>query len=130
MANPRAVVSVSRILVAADDAEVGNLLARKLGNTKYSVSEAKSGAETLKLLRSVHFQVLVLDLDMLDSDGFEVLKAVKTEHPSVRVLAISGYRNGVLLEAARCLGATFSLHRNKAPRLLAENVRKLLGESR
>ena len=125
----RTVETVSRILVAADDSEVGNLLARELGNTRYSVNEAKSGAETLRLLRREHFQVLVLDLDMLHADSFRVLKVVKNEHPSVRVLAISGYRNGVLLEAAECLGATFTLPRTSAPRLMVETVRKLLGES-
>jgi DNA-binding NtrC family response regulator len=126
----RTVESVSRILVAADDSEVGTLLTRALGATRYSVNEAKSGAETLRLLRRLHFQVLVLDLDMPDGDSFGVLKVVKTEHPSVRVLAISDYRNGVLLEAAECLGATFTLPRTSAPRLLVETVRKLLGEPR
>jgi CheY-like chemotaxis protein len=130
MAKRKTVLNVSRILVAADDPEVGNLFARKLQSTRYSVSEAKSGAETLRLLRSMRFQVLVLDLDMPDTDGFEVLKVVKTKHPSVRVLAISGYRNGALLEAARCLGAAFGLCRTSAPGLLVETVRKLLGESR
>jgi DNA-binding NtrC family response regulator len=130
MAKRKTVLNVSRILVAADDPGVGNLFARKLRSTRYSVSEAKSGAETLRLLRSMRFQVLVLDLDMPDTDGFQVLKVVKTQHPSVRVLAISGYRNGVLLKAARCLGATFSLRRTSAPGLLVETVRKLLGEYR
>ena len=130
MAHRRTAVDISRILVAADDPEVGKLFARELRNTRYSVKEAKSGAEALRLLRSLRIQVLVLDLDMPDSDGFEVLKVVKTEYPSVRILAISGYGNGALLDAAQCLGATLSLRRTSTPRLLVESVRKLLGDSR
>jgi DNA-binding NarL/FixJ family response regulator len=78
----------------------------------------------------MHFRLLVLDLDMPDdgTDGFEILKMVRTELPHLQVLVISGYLRGALLEAAECLGARLSLYKDSAPRLLLESTRKLLGE--
>ena len=77
----------------------------------------------------MHFRLLILDLDMEGVDSFEMLKRVKAKHPGLHVVAISGYMDGVLLGAAECLGATLSLGRHNAPRLLLGTVRKLLGES-
>jgi len=72
---------------------VGNLLAGKLRSTRYSVGQAKSGAETPRLLRSMRFQLLVLDLDTADTNGFQVLrvlKVVKTETFSLRRTSTPG----------------------------------------
>jgi DNA-binding NtrC family response regulator len=129
MANLRDPLDVRPILVAEDDPQVRGLFVTKLQRAGYRVREAKSGAEALRFLRSAHFRVLVLSLDMRNSDGFQILKAVKTEHPGVHVLVVSGYSNGVLLEAAQCLGATLSLGKMGAPRLLVKTVRKLLGDA-
>jgi hypothetical protein len=42
---------------------------------------------------------------------------------------ISGYLEGALLKAAECLGASLSLDKANAPRLLVETTRKLLGDT-
>jgi len=130
MAVRESTVRISRILVADDDPLVRKLFAKKLRSAGYSVSEAKSGPEALSLLRRMHFRLLVLDLDMPDdgTDGFEILKFVRTELPHLQVLVISGYLRGALLEAAECLGARLSLYKDSAPRLLLESTRRLLGE--
>jgi len=116
----------SRILLADDDPQVRRLFARRLRNAGYSVHEAKSGSEALSLLKNMRVHLLILDLAMPDKDGFEVLKVVKEEHPSVPVLVISGYMDGALLEAAECLGAAVSLDKARAGRMLLPTVRKIL----
>lgn len=70
-----------------------------------------------------------VDLKMPDIDGFEVLKIVRSEFPHFEVLVISGYLEGALLKAAECLGASLSLDKANAPRLLVETTRKLLGDT-
>jgi CheY-like chemotaxis protein len=118
-----------RILIADDEPQIRKLFARKLRNAGYSVSEAKTGAEALILLRGIRFRLLLLDLDMPDTDGFEVLKTVRSEFPHVPVLVISGYMQGALLKAAECFGAVWTLEKAAAPQLLVPTVRKLLGDS-
>ena len=125
MSTPRS-LEITPILVVDDDAEIRGTFVEKLENAGYSVRNAKSGAEALRFLRKSHYGVLVLSLDMRNSDSFRILKAVKTEHPGVHVLAVSG-SNGILLQAAECLGAALSLRRGSAPRMLVKTVRKLVG---
>jgi CheY-like chemotaxis protein len=127
MSSPRDLLKVNLILVADDDPEIRGTFVTKLAKAGYSVRDAKSGAEALRILRKSPYGVLVLNLDMENSDGFQILKAVKTECPGVHVVAVSGYPGGVFLEAAELLGATLSLSRVSAPRMLVKTVQRLVG---
>ena len=128
MALGKADRSVSRILIADDDPLLRDPLTAKLLASGLRVTTAESGAEALRMLRAYAFRILVLDLDMRNSDGFSVLKAAKRNHPGVHVVAVTGYMQGALLEAAECLGAAVSLRRSAAPRQILKTVRRLLGE--
>jgi CheY-like chemotaxis protein len=128
MATRKPSARVSRILVADDDPRTRKLFVKKLRSAGYAVSEARSGTEALSLLRGMHYRLLVLDLDMPDSDGFEVLKTVRSDFPHLLVLVVSGYMHGVLLKAAECFGARLTLERTTATRLLVPMARKLLGD--
>jgi len=120
--------SITRILVADGDPHVRRLFARKLRYAGYQVNAVKSGGEALRLLRAMCYRLLVLNLDMPGIDGFDVLKAVRSELPHVQVLVVSGYRQSALLEAAEFLGARLALDKASAPRLLVETARRLLGD--
>ena len=122
-------MSVSRILVADDDAQVRKVFARKLRSAGYGVSEAKTGEEALTLLRAMRFRLLVLDLDMPDIDGFQVLKMVRGEFPHIQILVVSGYLSGALLEAASYFGAARTLQKPTSPQLLVETARIMLGDT-
>ena len=127
MAQPKPTSSTSRILLADNEPQVRKIFARKLKSAGCAVSEAGSGRKTLDLLRSTHFDVLVLDLDMPSADGFEVLKAVRSEMPHLRVLVISMKRE--FLEAAAWFGAVAAIDKPSAPDRLVMTVRRLLGDS-
>ena len=120
--------TLNRVLIADDDPQVRKLFARKLRSAGYSVSEAKTGAEAVILLRGMRFRLLVLDLDMPDTDGFGVLKTVRSEFPYVQVLVVSGYMQGVLLRAAECFGAVGTLEKPAAAQDLLEAARRVLGD--
>jgi len=126
---PKPALTASRILVADDDFQVRRLFATKLKEAGYSVSETSSGRQALDILRSKRFQALVLDLDMPDTDGFDVLKAVRSEMPHLRVLVVSGYMQGQLLRAAEWFGAQGAIDKLSAPDTLIETMHRLLGDS-
>src|SRR5689334_293889 len=109
MAVPAASQHAIRILLAEDDAGVRRLMARKLRTAGFSVKEAKSGPEALKLLRDTHFRLLVLELDLPRIDGFAILKTVRCEFPHLQVLAISDADHRALLEASKWFGARIGL---------------------
>lgn len=115
--------------MADDESQVVKLFARKLRMAGYEVLGVSSGNAAMSALRSVTFDLLILDLDMPDIDGFDVLKTIRTEMPDLPVLVVSGYIQGALLEAATCLGAVATLSKVTAPESLVDTVRELLALS-
>jgi CheY-like chemotaxis protein len=128
MASSRSRETLDRILVADDEPAVRQLFAEVLRGAGFDVTAVGSGKETLAALRSAKFRLLILDLNMPDLDGFDVLKEVRKAHPGIPVIVISGYMDGALLEAAQCLGATTTIAKATATRHLVATVKKLLGE--
>jgi DNA-binding NtrC family response regulator len=127
MAQPKATSSISRVLVADSKPQVRRRLVGKLQSAGYTVSEAGSGRKALDTLRTKCFHVLVLDLDMAGGDSFDLLKAVRSEMPHLRVLVISVKHE--LLDAAEWFGAVAAIDKVKVPDLLVKTVGRLLGES-
>lgn len=53
------------------------------------VGETGSGAETLRFLRATPVDVLILDLNMPDGDGFSVLREASTVAPDTRIVVLT-----------------------------------------
>ena len=55
------------------------------------VGECSSGREVLQQMRTVHSDVLLLDLSLPDMSGLDVLRQITAHHETVAVLVLSGY---------------------------------------
>jgi sigma-B regulation protein RsbU (phosphoserine phosphatase) len=91
------------LLIVDDDAMNREMLARRLRRSGYTVSTAEDGVHALRLMRTQHFDLVLLDLIMPGLDGFQVLGRVKND-PTLReipVLMLSALdeENGI----ARCI---------------------------
>ncbi len=85
---------VYEILVVDDDQDFLHLIERMLESPlmRYHVSTACSGREALELMRYHTPDLVLLDLDMPDMDGFEMIERLRA-NPSwqaVRVVIVSG----------------------------------------
>jgi len=90
------------VLCIDDDEVFRHTVQGTLGDSGYKVLTASSGEEGLKLYRSEHPDVLLVDLRMSGLDGFEVLSAVRLESPETAVLVVSGEGGMVdVIEALR-----------------------------
>lgn len=76
-----------RILVVDDDPGHRDLLARRLQQQGYTVTEAVDGAAALRLLRAQEFDLLLLDLLMPGLSGDQVLAELKAD-PARRHLPV------------------------------------------
>jgi len=103
LADPVAVAS--RILVVDDNAANRDLLSRRLVREGYRVTAAESGAAALALTTAEDFDLVLLDLMMPGTSGFEVLCRLKahvgTRH--VPVIMISALDE--LDSTVRCIEA-------------------------
>jgi CheY-like chemotaxis protein len=116
-----------RILLVDDDLQVVKFLKKALETNGYSVQATTSGKEALVLLRQQPPDLMILDLNMPEVDGFDLLKIERTEFPYLRILVISGYLKGALLDAAKFVGATATLEKPVTAEALVAKVRDMIG---
>ncbi len=78
------------ILVVDDSAVIRRFLSKVLSEAGYSVDVARDGAEALQMIKSKHYSLVTLDIEMPVLNGLETLKQIMQNHP-MRVLMISSY---------------------------------------
>ncbi|MGZ3428934.1 MAG: response regulator transcription factor [Polyangia bacterium] len=82
------------ILVVDDDADLRRLLERELQAAGYRVAQAGSGAEAIERARRHLPTLVLLDMNLPDLDGVEVLRRLKSSPVTARV--------AVVLVSGRC----------------------------
>ena len=96
---------------------------------EWHVATAGSGAEALRWLGEQPVDLLVTDILMPDKDGIETIMEIRREHPSVKIVAMSGGGRQVgkePLSYARLLGAHATLEKPFAFSDLRDTIRTLL----
>lgn len=78
------------VLIADDDAALRHALKLALEAAGYRVRLAASGSEALAAQRARPAEVLITDIFMPESDGFEAIGGFREEFPSTAIIAMSG----------------------------------------
>ncbi|ABC23132.1 response regulator [Rhodospirillum rubrum] len=81
---------MSAILIVDDVPVVRLVLARILKKAGHSVYEAGSGVEALDIVAHRPIEVLLTDLWMPEGDGIALLGRIKSGHPRIARIAMSG----------------------------------------
>ena len=87
------------------------------------VGEASSGAQTLQMLRELNPDVLLLDMELPDMSGVEVLEAISSSDSPVIVLGLSSYDDREYITQLLSLGASGYLIKDEVPEMIIEAVR-------
>ena len=91
-----------RVLVIEDDRETADSIELMLHRDDISVYLADLGGEGIDFCKQYDYDIIVLDLQLPDMSGFEVLKALRVAKVQTPVLILSG---NVMVEAkVRALG--------------------------
>jgi DNA-binding NarL/FixJ family response regulator len=116
-----------RVLLADDHAMVRAGLKELLLATGDIVvtAEAVDGHQVLDAVRTQALDVAVLDLTMPGRSGIELIKLVKTERPSVRVLVLSMHSEQQYAVRAVRAGASGYLTKESAPDMLVAAIRRI-----
>jgi len=114
-----------KVLIADDHPIVcrgiHNLLEPAVGITV--VGEAHSGAEALESIRSLRPDVVLLDVELTDMSGIDVIKQLNDEQVSVRILGLSSYDDREFISQLLALGASGYLLKDEIPEQIIEAVR-------
>ena len=93
-------------ILLADDHELVRKGIRHLIETEaafHVVGEATNGIETSRLAQELKPDVVVLDLNMPDTNGLDLIQQLKSKLPQIRIVILSMYSNEVYVqEALRC----------------------------
>src|SRR5574341_92545 len=89
-------MSKGRILVVEDDADISNMLKIYFTGRGYDIQTARKGKDALDMTQQQLPQLIVLDINLPDMDGYTILKTLRTNFGmDIRV------RDMPLMEGAR-----------------------------
>lgn len=90
------------ILIVDDDAEFLESARMALPFDRLCATTA---GQAMGLLRAIDFSLALVDLDLPDESGFDLINEIHTANPALPVIAISGVYAANVLESAREFGA-------------------------
>jgi len=93
------------ILIVDDEESIRQSLGGVLVDDGYEVVTAGSGEEALKVVEEEMLSLVLLDIWLPGIDGIETLKIIKSEHPQLRVVMMSGHGTIETAVKATKLGA-------------------------
>ena len=93
------------ILILDDEPIVGDRLKPALEKCGYEVETLTDSREAIQRLSEKRYDVLITDLKMTGPSGLDVLRFVKEQTPSTRVIVITGYATAEQAKASLKGGA-------------------------
>ena len=119
---------MARVLIADDHAlfraGLRQFLIQSLPSAE--IGESPTGNETLTALPRGQWDLLVLDINMPDRSGLDILRHVRSGHAGTRVLVLSGYPERQYALNVLRAGARGYLSKEGAPDELLKAVRAIL----
>jgi len=123
---------VTNVLIADDHAVVRAGIRQFLQEDAAvkEIGEAATGSATLDQLRAREWDLVLLDINMPDRSGLDVLRHIQSGHPQVRVLVLSGLPERQYALNVLRAGAAGFLAKDAAPEELMKAVHTVLAGRR
>jgi PAS domain S-box-containing protein len=114
------------VLVVEDEEVVRSLVVQVLEGEGYRALMARDGEDALALAQEHHVDLLLTDLTMPKLGGRQLAEQLRTAHPELKVVYMSGYAEGGILSDGVLPPSTAFLSKPFTFAELAEKVRSLL----
>src|SRR5580693_5357064 len=127
-ASQNQVVTKKRILVVDDHPIVRQGLALLINRELDMLvcGEAEEAMGTLHVLASARPDVLLVDISLNGPDGLDLLKTIRTTHPTLPVLILSMHDESIYAERALRAGANGYIMKQEATEKVLVAVRRIL----
>lgn len=119
-----------RILVAENDASLGTFLQRSFIEENYLVDLTADGEEAKSMAESCEYDAAILDLNLSNPDGIDVLRYLRAKRQSLPILILTNHTRSEDRVQALDLGADDLVRKPFAFSELCAHVRALLRRGR
>jgi DNA-binding NarL/FixJ family response regulator len=90
------------------------------------IGEAKNGCEAVRLNKSLHPEVIVMDIAMPLLNGLQATRQIIETSPATKVLILSSHSDPEYIEQAMVFGASGYLLKQSSAEVLAQAIREVL----
>ena len=122
---------MKRILLVDDEEETRNVFHAALKSGGYEVVVAGSGKETIDLVKSQQFDLVLLDQMMPDMSGNDTLKIIKSDPATanLHISMLTNFSHDDMIKEALNLGASeYILKYQVSAEDLIKRVKQILGD--
>lgn len=113
-----------RILIVDDEDAVRMTLQRWFMSRGFDVDTAADGAEAVELCSQGSYDVVTMDLDMPRMGGQAAIEAIRTIHPTVPIVVLTGLPKSTVVAGNN--GPTTVLVKPLRPSEVEEEIRRIL----
>ena len=119
-----------KILLVDDDQALSTVLTAALTNAGYTIEPAYTGTDALNKVKTVLYDLILLDQVLPDISGNEILKEIKAnQHIKSPVLMLSNFSQEELVKEAINLGAADYIYKYQIePSDLVNKVKQVLSD--
>jgi two-component system invasion response regulator UvrY len=123
---------MASVLIADDHAMVRTGLRHYLEQEGSidTIEETGTGTETLQRLRTGQWDLVILDINMPDRSGLDILRHIRSGYPNTRVLVVSGFAEKQYAINVLRAGAAGYLGKDQAPEDFMRAVHTVLAGRR
>ena len=117
-----------KVLVIDDSALMRKRLSQMLEARKWQVSTARNGAQALDMVEACAPDVITLDINMPEMDGFTLIRALRAlpEYRHIPILTLTTEGSAAQKQDGRAAGATGWMIKPFDPERLLATLRRLL----
>jgi len=116
-------------ILIVDDHAVVRLGLKQLVEEAYpyaKLEEAATGKDALGMMNRFRWDLVILDVNLPDQNGIDLLKAMKTSHASIPVMMLSLHPEEQYALRALKAGAAAYLTKERAPEELATAIKQVI----
>jgi DNA-binding NarL/FixJ family response regulator len=89
------------------------------------VASASNGKEGMEILRALRPDVTLLDLQLPDLSGIEIIIEIRTEFPDARIIILTTFQRDVEIQRALRAGARGYLLKSMPPQQMLDTIRQV-----
>lgn len=104
---------MARVLVVDDELDICMMVCTHLKKLQFETQYALSVKEAISKMDTSSYQLLFIDIDLIDGSGFDVISHIQKAKSNLKIIVISAYHNEVKkaleLGADLFIGKPFSI---------------------